>query len=124
MVRCSCLLALLLVPLVAACGRASEGALPGAVTDTPDAPFAQGVRLSPAGQLIHDATIEGLVGRDAQGQVTPALADRWIVTDDGKSYIFRLRDGQWRAGGGLTGGSARDGLRQVLRRLGGASLGL
>jgi len=124
MVRCSCLLALLLVPLIAACGRASEGALPVAVIDTPDAPFAQGVRLSPAGQLIHDATIEGLVGLDAQGQVTPALADRWIVTDDGKSYIFRLRDGQWRDGDDLTGDSARDALRQVIRRLGGTSLGL
>ena len=41
------------------------------------------------------ATTEGLVGLDAEGQVIPALADRWIVTDDGRSFIFRLRDGTW-----------------------------
>ena len=36
-----------------------------------------------------------------------ALADRWIVTDDGQSYIFRLRDGTWLDGSPLTAASAR-----------------
>jgi ABC-type transport system substrate-binding protein len=44
----------------------------------------------------------------------PALADRWIVTDDGQSYIFRLRDGTWTDGTPLTGESARAALRQAL----------
>jgi len=37
------------------------------------------------------ATAEGLVSFDAAGGIVPALAERWIVSDDGLSYIFRLR---------------------------------
>ncbi len=75
------------------------------------------------GQHVRAATTEGLVGLDAQGEVIPALADRWIVTDDGKSYIFRLRDGTWADGQELTGESARDALRRAVRRLAGTSIG-
>lgn len=63
---------------------------------------------------IRAATVEGLVGFDAEGQIVPALADRWIVTDDGQSYIFRLRDGTWADGSPLTGETARTALRQAL----------
>ncbi len=63
---------------------------------------------------IRAATVEGLVGFDAEGRIVPALADRWIVTDDGQSYIFRLRDGTWADGSPLTGDSARTALRQAL----------
>lgn len=63
---------------------------------------------------IRGATSEGLVGFDAEGQVVPGLADRWIVTDDGQSYIFRLRDGTWADGSPLTGETARQALRQAL----------
>ncbi len=66
---------------------------------------------------IRAATMEGLVALDAKGQVIPALADRWIVTDDGQSYIFRLRDGIWPDGGPLTGETARAALRQSLAAL-------
>lgn len=124
MIRCLCLFALPLVLPLAACGHDSEGALEIAVIGSPDDPFARGVRLSAGGQLVRSATAEGLVGRDGQGQVTSALADRWIVTDDGTSYIFRLREGTWPDGSDLTGESARDALRRALRRLAGTSLGL
>lgn len=63
---------------------------------------------------VRAATVEGLVGFDAEGQIVPALADRWIVTDDGQSYIFRLRDGTWADGSQLTGETARTALRQAL----------
>ena len=43
-------------------------------------------------QAWADATQIGLVDLDAQGQVVPALATSWRVSDDGLSYIFRLRD--------------------------------
>tara|TARA_B100000678_G_scaffold208375_1_gene175936 strand:- start:600 stop:2027 length:1428 start_codon:yes stop_codon:yes gene_type:complete len=42
-----------------------------------------------------DATAQGLVRFDANGQVEPGLAERWIVIDDGTSYIFRLDDATW-----------------------------
>jgi ABC-type transport system substrate-binding protein len=124
MARRSCFLALFLVLFAAGCGRGNDGALRIAIIGSGDDPFEQGLRLSSAGQYVRAATVEGLVGLDAQGQVTPALADRWIVTDDGKSYIFRLREGNWPGGGEITGDSARNALRQVIRRLSGTSLGL
>ncbi len=51
--------------------------------------------LSPPSKLILEATAQGLVAFDAQGDILPALAQRWIVEDDGKSYIFRLRRARW-----------------------------
>lgn len=73
-------------------------------------------------QAIRGATAEGLVGFDAEGQIVPALADRWIVTDDGQSYIFRLRDGTWADGSPLTGETARAALRQALAAARGTDL--
>ena len=73
--------------------------------------------------MVRAATAEGLVAFDAEGRVVPALADRWIVTDDGLSYIFRMRDGLWADGAQLTGESGRDALREALAGLRGTSLG-
>lgn len=50
---------------------------------------------STAGQAVLGVTARGLVGFDESGEVIPALAQRWIVTDNGKSYIFRLRRAHW-----------------------------
>lgn len=115
---------LCLALLACACGRSGDGALEVAVIGSEKGPFEEGVRLSVAGQLVRAATMEGLVGLDELGQVRPALADRWIVTDDGKSYIFRLRDGQWADGSELTSESARSALRRAIGRLNGTSLGI
>src|SRR3546814_14009496 len=48
------------------------------------------------------ATGQGLVAFDAQGEIEPALAERWIVEDEGKSYIFRLRKATWTDGEEIT----------------------
>lgn len=45
--------------------------------------------------LLADATAQGLVAFDAAGQIEPALAERWIVSDEGRSFIFRLGDARW-----------------------------
>lgn len=112
----------LLAAGLAACGSGSAPTVGIDVVGAPDDPFETGVRLSTAGQLVRAATAEGLVGLDEQGQVIPALADRWIVTDDGLSYIFRLRDGSWPDGSEITGETARQALRAALGRLAGTSL--
>ncbi len=117
------ILAVGLALFATACGRGNDGALEVAIVGGVDDPFQSGVLLSVAGQHVHAATTEGLVGLDAQGQVIPGLADRWIVTEDGQSYIFRLRDGTWPDGSELTGESARTALRRVVRSLAGTSLG-
>ena len=46
-------------------------------------------------QLLTDAIAEGLVRFDAAGQVETGAAERWIVTDEGTSFIFRLREATW-----------------------------
>ena len=89
-----------------------------------EALFQQGVRLSSAGQHMRAATNEGLVALDPSGQVVPAIAERWIVTDDGLSYIFRLRDSDWPDGEEITAEDAQSALRDAIRQVEGTSLGL
>jgi oligopeptide transport system substrate-binding protein len=55
-----------------------------------------------AGRVLAGATAQGLVAFDAAGGIEPALAERWIVTDDGRSFIFRLRDAEWADGSTVT----------------------
>lgn len=45
---------------------------------------------------------QGLVRFDASGQIVPGLAERWNVTNDGLSYIFRLQSTEWPDGSKLT----------------------
>jgi ABC-type transport system substrate-binding protein len=120
---------LIFLPLIAAagvltsCGGGSQ-TVDVDVIGKPENPFEQGQRLSVAGQLVRSATTEGLVGFDGQGRVIPALADRWIVTDDGLSYIFRLRDGTWPDGSPLSGESVKTALERAIDGLSGTSFGM
>jgi len=109
---------------LSACGPGRDTTVDVLVIGEAAALFQQGPRLSQAAQMLRSATVEGLVGFDQQGRVGPALADRWIVTDNGRSYIFRLRDGTWPDGSPITADSARMGLQQAMVRLRGTALGL
>ncbi len=71
--------------------------------------------LSPGDAMLIDATAQGLVTIDAAGQIEPALAERWIVTDDGLGYIFRLRDARWPDGRPITSESLARRLRAAQR---------
>ena len=53
-------------------------------------------------RVLLDATAQGLVRFDAAGQIEPGLAERWIVVDQGRTYIFRIRDAEWGTGGQVT----------------------
>lgn len=116
-------LALLATLLLASCSGYDNSALDVAVVGGPAHPLEEGTRLAPADQLLRAATAEGLVAFDDAGRVIPALADRWIVTDDGQSYIFRLREGNWPDGDPLTADSARRAIRAALKALGDTPLG-
>ncbi len=118
-------LPLLAMLALTSCGP-SDGSGPGevAIIGTPDSLFQRGVRLSPSAQHIYAATSEGLVALDQAGQVVPAIAERWIVTDDGLSYIFRLRDSTWPGGDEITAADVRQRLRDAIVRVRGTSLGL
>ncbi len=88
-------LALLAVPL-AACSDEGSGPVAVSVIGTRD-DFTEPLRNlpDPGAKLILEATAQGLVAFDAAGDILPALAQRWIVEDDGRSYIFRLRRATW-----------------------------
>ena len=64
------------------------GATPKLI-DTVEAPLGTG------DALVRANMAQGLVRFDANGQVVPGVAERWNVSDDGLSYIFRLQTGEW-----------------------------
>ena len=68
----------------------------------------------PGAKLILESTAQGLVAFDARGDILPALAQRWIVEDDGRSYIFRLRRAFWANGTRVT---APDVARMLMARI-------
>lgn len=110
---------------LAGCGSADNtGVVRIALIGDPDEPFEEGLRLAPSAQQVRAATVEGLVALDENGAVVPAMAERWIVTDDGMSYIFRLRNAEWPDGEPMTAEQVRDALRRTIRALSGTSLGL
>ncbi|TKD50715.1 ABC transporter substrate-binding protein [Sphingomonas baiyangensis] len=66
--------------------------------------------------VLLDAVAQGLVRFDAAGQVEPGLAERWIVIDDGTSYIFRLREAQWPDGRPIRAAEVVGSLRRAVAR--------
>ena len=111
--------------LLAGCGSADdEGAVEIALIGERDALNERGLRLSAPAQQLRAATVEGLVALNETGEVVPALAERWIVTDDGLSYIFRLRNSEWPDGKPMSAEEVRDSLRGTIRELQGTSLAL
>ena len=71
-----------------------------------------GAPLDAATAVLHANVAQGLVRFDANGQIEPGLAERWTVTDDGLSYIFRLASAEWPSGGRITS----EQVARVLRR--------
>jgi len=107
----------------AGCSSGDEHTVPIAVIGQPESLFETGGRLPPPAKPVRGATAEGLVGFDEEGRVVPALADRWIITDDGLGYVFRLRDATWLDGSPLTAVSIRAALRRAQSGLKGTPLG-
>src|SRR3954468_19929495 len=49
------------------------------------------------------ALLEGLVGLDADGKITPGVAQNWDISADGLVYTFHLRpEARWSNGRALT----------------------
>jgi oligopeptide transport system substrate-binding protein len=59
--------------------------------------------LDPSRSILMRETAMGLVAFDASGQIEPALAESWIVTDDGRSIVFRIQRLKWPDGRDVTG---------------------
>lgn len=116
----------LLAPLaLLGCGSAADDEIVDVVfIGTPEELAETGLRLAPGAAHLRAATAEGLVSLDAAGNVVPAVAERWIVTDDGLSYIFRLRNSEWPDGTPIDSEDVRAELRRAISSLRGTSLGL
>lgn len=70
--------------------------------------------LDPPALVMTGALLQGLVQFDAKGEIEPALAERWLVTDDGLSYIFRIRRATWSDGSPVTAAQVAASLRASL----------
>ena len=116
---------LLSAALVASCGGAADDGLVR-VAHMGDAAslYAVGPELAPGAQLLHGAQQQGLVRFNAAGEIVPGLAERWIVTDDGRSYIFRITEFDLPDGTRLTARAVAEGLEESIERVKGTSLGL
>jgi peptide/nickel transport system substrate-binding protein len=87
----------------AACRKQPEGALKVVVIgDPPSLRDPVSGPLSSSQQVLLANVAQGLVRFDAGGNVVSGLAERWTVTDDGLSYIFRLAASNWPDGRKIT----------------------
>src|SRR5688572_22168069 len=74
--------------------------------------------LSQSGAVLLGNVAQGLVRFDAAGNIVPGLAERWNVSDDGLSYIFRIESAEWPDGSKIT---AHQVARTLKRQLGSRS---
>lgn len=51
---------------------------------------------------VINAVFEGLVRYDLDAKIQPAAAEKWEIKDDGKTYVFTLRDAKWSNGDPVT----------------------
>jgi peptide/nickel transport system substrate-binding protein len=58
--------------------------------------------LSASDAVLVQNAAQGLVRFDPAGNIVPGLAERWNVSDDGLSYIFRIAATEWPGGGRIT----------------------
>ena len=105
-----------------ACTGRGDSTVDVVAIGTPESVFKTTGQLSAGAELLLGARAEGLVTLDEKAQVVPGVADRWIVTDDGLSYIFRLRDGTWPDRSAMTAESARAALRSAIGGLQGTAM--
>src|SRR3546814_6631448 len=72
--------------------------------------------LSTTNAALLEATSQGLVSYDGGGEIDVGLAERWTVTGDGRSYIFRVREARWSNGDKVTAEAVAAILRSYLGR--------
>jgi oligopeptide transport system substrate-binding protein len=65
-------------------------------------------------QTLMRETAMGLVAFDANGQIEPALAESWILTDDGRSIVFRIRRMKWADGSDVTSNDVAASLNRAI----------
>ena len=101
---------------IAGCGRdSSELTRVGVIGDEPKIVDTVTAPLTTGEALLRSNMAQGLVRFDERGQVVPGLAERWNVSDDGLSYIFRLQNSEWPDGRKIRAEEVARILRRQLR---------
>jgi oligopeptide transport system substrate-binding protein len=102
--RCQALLAILALALLpAACRDQPEGSVKVVVIGSePKLRDPSEGPLTGPDEVLLQNVAQGLVGFDAGGNIVPGLAERWNVSDDGLSYIFRIASTEWPDGRKVT----------------------
>ena len=112
-------LLVLLVLIGAGCGRRDDGMVNVSVIGPkPRLVDPAGGLVRPGDEILLSAIAQGLVRFDARGDIEPGLAERWNVSDDGLSYIFRLAKSEWPSGRPVI---AKDVVRIFKRQIASAS---
>jgi oligopeptide transport system substrate-binding protein len=90
-------LAAIMALAIAGCGPRAEEAVDVAVIGSgrPVLADPSAGPLGAPGEVLLQNVAQGLVRFDAHGQIEPGLAERWNVSDDGLSYIFRIAATDW-----------------------------
>jgi len=102
---------------LAACGEAESGPLRvSAIGGPPRLANPNLQPLDPPASFLTEALAQGLVRFDASGEIEPALAQSWIVSDDSLRYTFRIRRAQWADGSPVTAQQVAARLRAALSR--------
>ena len=71
-------------------------------------------RSTQAAEVLRDLG-EGLAGFTANGELVPAAAESWHISEDGLTYTFHLRDGlRWSNGDALTAEHFVAGMRRLV----------
>ena len=110
---------------LAACGvREDDGVVDIAFIEAPGTEAVGERTYSPRQRAILAASQQGLVRFNEAGEVVPGLAERWIVTDDGLSYIFRITEFDLPDGSRLTAQAVAASLGRSIKSYRGTSLGL
>ena len=110
---------LFLLSLVVACSSGDESALTAntlqrAIPTDPETLDQHKARSTQAAEVLRDLS-EGLVGYSADGELVPAAATSWDVSDDGLTYTFHLRDGaKWSNGDSVVAGHFVAGVERLV----------
>jgi len=103
--------------LLAGCGGGDDGPVDVSAIGAPPRLANPNLQpLDPPSSFLAEAVAQGLVRFDAAGEIEPALAQSWIVSDDGLRYTFRLRRAAWAGGGRVTAQQVAARLRATLSR--------
>ncbi len=102
---------------LAGCGAADSGPVEvSAIGGAPRLADPNRGPLDAPSAFLAEAVAQGLVRFNAEGDIEPALAQSWIISDDGLTYTFRLRRTNWIDGGRVTAQQVAARLRTTLAR--------